>query len=37
MGDMTVDELKDKKFFHLSDNGYEKNIQAYFKKIGKER
>ena len=31
------DELKDKKFFHLSDNGYEKNIQAYFKKIGKER
>ena len=30
------DELKDRKFFHLSDNGYEKTIQEHFKRIGKD-
>ena len=30
------DALKDRTFFHLSDNGYEKTIQEHFKRIGKE-
>ena len=30
------DALKDRTFFHLSDNGYEKTIQKHFKRIGKE-
>lgn len=30
------DEMKDVKFFELSDNGYEQQIKSYFKKIGKE-
>ncbi len=30
------DEIKDEKFYHPGDNGYEVKIKEYFKKIGKE-
>lgn len=30
------DELKDREFYHLSGQGYEKEIQTYFEKIKKE-
>ena len=29
------DEVKDERFYHLSDNGYEKTIKEYFEKIGR--
>jgi putative ATPase len=31
------DALVGKTFYHLSENGYEQNIQAYFQKIGKTK
>lgn len=31
------DALAGKTFYHLSENGYEQNIQAYFQKIGKTK
>ena len=30
------DEAKDERFYHLSDNGYEKTIKEYFDKIGRK-
>ena len=29
------DEVKEERFYHLSDNGYEKTIKEYFRKIGR--
>lgn len=29
------DEVKGERFYHLSDNGYEKTIKKYFEKIGR--
>jgi len=31
------DEIKDETFYHPTEIGYEENIRAYFKKIGREK